>query len=80
MPDLTEDEILARARDIGAARHRARQRELEDQRAVKRVQIEQKLKQDIETIIPADDGKISDDQLGLCITAFEEYNDAMGWL
>jgi hypothetical protein len=77
---MTEDEILARARDIGNARHKARQRELEHQRHVNRVQNEQKLKQALEAVILAGSGEISDDQLQLCITAFEEYNYATEWL
>ena len=75
--DLTDDEILERSRQISYRRVKARQAELAEQKRLRRVQIEGKLKQDIEAVL---NRGLSDDQLERCINAFEEYRDAIEWL
>lgn len=80
MTDMTEDQILARAREIGAARYKARQAALEVERGRKQEHLKLKLKQDIEMIIPTERGEISEDQLARVLDAVAEYKDDLEYL
>jgi hypothetical protein len=76
--DMTEEEILERAREIDAARL-GRAREANKVRKIReREQAREKFRQRIEAVF--DLPGITDDQLNLVITAAQEYNDSMEWL
>jgi hypothetical protein len=78
--ELTEDEILRRANKIRNARLKKVREDLLEQARREREHLKLKFKQDIEIIIPTDDGEISMEQLQRVIDAAKEYFEALDCL
>lgn len=77
MTDMTEDQILARAREIEAARLSRARKANDERKRLERERVNLKFRQEVEAVLGQE---LSEDQLARVLDAVAEYKDDLEYL